>query len=141
MPVAPELVDAKSGGLKKNVLRGLARRAAKKGQGQAVHRTTAARDAKLKRVFFASVFDTQAIWERPERSRMIAPRRKGVRQVHNLAAPRLLVAAYKEEQYRRPAFDFAGIVRRAQEDLPTRFDQAIKMKLGKILADRGLTGL
>ena len=57
-------------------------------------------------MFFGSVFETQAIWERPERSRMIAPRRKGVRQVHNLAAPRLLVAAYKEEQYRRPRFDF-----------------------------------
>ncbi|MGU3449787.1 hypothetical protein [Methylobacterium sp. 391_Methyba4] len=140
MPVAEELVDPASGGLRRNVLRGLSRRAAPKGKGGAVHRTTRARDAKRRPVFFASVFGTQAIWERPERTKATGPRRRGVRQVHNLSAPRLLVAAYRQEEYRRPRFDFQGIVARAYEDLPVLFDQAVKQRLGRILSDRGLSG-
>ena len=101
MPVADELVDPASGGMRRSVLRNLSRRAAPKVQGKAVHRTTKARDAKRRPVFFASVFNTQAIWARPERTKATGPRRRGVRQVHNLSAPRLLVAAYRQEEYRR----------------------------------------
>lgn len=139
MPVAPELIDGKAGGLKKNVLKGLARRAsAKAAQGQALHRTTAARDAKRKRVFFAPVFGTQGIWERPERSKATMPRRRGVRQVHNLAAPRLLVAASQTQQYERPRFDYAGIVAKAQVDLPLRFSEAVEMKMRPVMSESGL---
>ncbi|GJD65659.1 hypothetical protein [Methylobacterium frigidaeris] len=83
MPVAEELIDPASGGMRRNVLRNLSRRAALKGKGAAVHRTTKARDAKRRPVFFASVFGAQAIWERPERTRPTGPRRRGVRQVHS----------------------------------------------------------
>ncbi|GJE47033.1 hypothetical protein GOFOIKOB_0052 [Methylobacterium tardum] len=91
-----------------------------------MHQTTKARDAKRRPVFFASVFGAQAIWERPERTKATGPRRRGVRQVHNLSAPRLLVAAYRHEEYRRHPFDFKGIVARAYEDLPIRFDEAVR---------------
>lgn len=140
MPVADELVDPTSGGMRRSVLRNLSRRAAPKGKGKAVHRTTKARDAKRRPVFFTALWGTQAIWERPERTRATGPRRRGVRQVHNLSAPRLLVAAYRQEEYRRPPFDFHGIVRRAYEDLPIRFDEAVRQRLGRILSDRGLSG-
>ncbi|MBP1182932.1 hypothetical protein [Methylobacterium sp. PvR107] len=140
MPVAEELVDPASGGLRRNVLRGLSRRAAPKGKGTSVHRTTRARDAKRRGVFFTPLWGTQGIWERPERTKATGPRRRGVRQVHNLSAPRLLVAAYPQEEYRRPRFDFQGIVRKAHEDLPIRFDEAVRQRLGRILSDRGLSG-
>ncbi len=91
-------------------------------------------------VFFTPLWGTQGIWERPERTRATGPRRRGVRQVHNLSAPRLLVAAYRREEYRHPRFDFQGIVARAYEDLPLRFDEAVRQRLGRILADRGLFG-
>ncbi|MGN7127380.1 hypothetical protein [Methylorubrum thiocyanatum] len=58
MPVADELMDPASGGMRRSVLRNLSRRAAPKGQGKALHRTTKARDAKRRPVFFASVFNT-----------------------------------------------------------------------------------
>lgn len=38
-----------------------------------------------------------------------------------------------------PPFDFHGIVRRAYEDLPIRFDEAVRQRLGRILSDRGLS--
>ncbi|MDE4912270.1 hypothetical protein PQI07_16435 [Methylobacterium sp. 092160098-2] len=112
MPVAEELVDPASGDLRRNVLRGLSRRAAPKGKGGAVRRTTRARDAKRRPVFFASVYGTQAIWERPKRTKATGPRRRGARLVHNLSAPCLLVAAYRQEKCRRSRFDFQGIVRK-----------------------------
>lgn len=139
MPVAPELIDKKSGGLKKNVLKGLVRRAsARAAQSQALHRTNAARDAKRKRVFFAPVFGTQGIWERPKRRKATLPRRRGVRQVHNLAAPRLLVAASQTQQYERPRFDYTGIVAKAQDDLPLRFSEAVQMKMRWVMSESGL---
>ncbi|UIN36915.1 hypothetical protein [Methylobacterium oryzae] len=119
LPVAPELVDPASGGLRRNVLRGLSHRAAPKGKGTAVHRTTKARDAQHRLVFFASVFGTQAIWEHPERTKATGPPRRGVRQVHNLFAPRLLVGAYRQEEYRRPRFTFRASCGRLTSTCPS----------------------
>ncbi len=140
MPVAEELIDPASGGLRRNVLRGLSRRAAPKGKGQKVHRTTKARDAKRRGVFVTPCGALRASGSGPSVPGPRAPRRRGVRQVHNLSAPRLLVAAYKREEYRHPRFDFQGIVAKAYEDLPLRFDEAVRQRLGRILSDRGLSG-
>ncbi len=139
VPVAPELVDPASGGIRRGTLRGLARRAAPKGQGKKVHRTTRARDAKRRPIFFASVFGTQAIWERPERTK---------------AAGRAAGACGRCTTSRPPGSSWRPTSRRstgapsstsrvssgAYEDLLTRFEEAVRMRLGRILADRGLTG-
>jgi hypothetical protein len=61
-----------------------------------------------------------------------------VHQVTNLRPPRLLVAAYKEEDY-SPTFDFAGITERAHFDFPIRFSQSVNTKLDKLLDDQGFS--
>lgn len=85
VPVAKELINPRTGGLRNNVLKGLARRS-----GLTNRQVTAGqskRDAKKAGVFVGELFGTKAIWERPARTTALAPRRKGVRQVRNSGAP------------------------------------------------------
>lgn len=111
VPVAKELINPRTGGLRNNVLKGLTRRTGI--VKRTVQRAQTKRDSQKKGVFFGTLFGTTAIWERPDRTTALAPRRKGVRQVRNQGAPRLLVAMFKREQY-RPLFHFREIAAMAQ---------------------------
>lgn len=126
----PSLVDTKYGGLKRNVLRGLIRRSGLAGQ-QEVSEAQKKRDAKKRPVWFGEYKGVTGIWERPERTPKEKPRQNGVRQVRNVSGPRLLVAAYDKQTYDNRKFDFFTIVARAQDDLPTRFSEAIREELRK----------
>ncbi len=131
VPVAKELINPRTGGLRNNVLKGLARRS-----GLTNRQVTAGqskRDAKKAGVFVGELFGTKAIWERPARTTALAPRRKGVRQVRNSGAPRLLVAMFKRERY-RPLFPFQHITEMAQVGFLPRFYGKLDEELAKLEA-------
>ncbi|WP_262265502.1 hypothetical protein [Microvirga yunnanensis] len=126
----PSLVDAKTGGLKRNVLKGLIRRSGLAGQ-QEVSESQRRRDAGKRPVWFGEYKGVHGIWERPERTPKENPRQNGVRQVRNVSGPRLLVAAYQKQTYDNRPFDFFTIVARANDDLPIRFSEAVREELRK----------
>ncbi|MFC4172722.1 hypothetical protein ACFOYU_11715 [Microvirga sp. GCM10011540] len=138
MPVAKELIDNRHGGMKRGILRGFTRRAGLTGQDKPVSARTQQRDQARRPVFFARLYGVDGIWERPDRSTMMIPRQRGLRQVINMSTPRLLVAAYRQETYDKPQFDFAGVAAKAHDDFAFRFSEAVDLMLTMEQARTGL---
>lgn len=137
VPIADETINPKTGGLKRNVLQSLYRRS---GLGRRdVSASTRRRDRRKQPVFFGKVYGVLGIWERPKRTPAALPRRRGVRQVRNERTPRLLLAAFLQQDYARPGlFPYAAITARAYDDYNSRLGQAIQAEL-QALIDRGET--